>query len=77
MHVAYIAVTILASLANGYAAALNFTCAESVKVVADNVQVSHRWMTPLGVVLASCAVVLLNGFYVPLLGSAAAIGHDG
>lgn len=77
MHVAYIAITVLASVANGYAASLNFVGAESVKVVADHVQVSHRWMTPLGVVLASGALGLLLGFAVPVLGRAAAIGLIG
>ena len=48
MHVIYLVTTILAAVANGYAASLNFVGAESVKVVADRVQVSRRWMVPLG-----------------------------
>jgi hypothetical protein len=74
MHVTYLVVTILAALANGYAAALNFVGAESVELVADRVQVSRRWMVPLGTVLAAGAVGLLTGFAVPALGIAAAIG---
>jgi len=74
MHLAYLGTTILAALANGYAAALNFAGAESVKVVADRVRVSRRWMVPLGTLLASGAVGLLAGFAVPALGVAAAIG---
>jgi SNF family Na+-dependent transporter len=74
MHVIYLATTILAALANGYAAALDFVGAESVKVVADRVEVSRRWMVPLGVLLASGAFGLLTGFAVPTLGTAAAIG---
>ena len=74
MHVTYLVITILAALANGYAASLNFVGAESVKVVADRVQVSRRWMVPLGTLLASGAVGLLVGFAVPALGTAAAIG---
>ena len=74
MQVTYLAVTILAALANGYAAALNFAGAESVKVVADRVQVSRTWMVPLGTMLAAGAVGLLTGFAVPALGTAAAIG---
>ncbi len=74
MHVTYLAITILAALANGYAASLNFAGAESVKVVADRVQVSQRWMVPLGTLLASGAAGLLAGFAVPALGTAAAIG---
>lgn len=74
MDVPYVVITILAALANGYAASLNFVGAESVKVVADKVQVSQKWMIPLGVLLASGAVGLLTGFAVPVLGTAAAIG---
>jgi hypothetical protein len=74
MHVTYLVTTILAALANGYAASLNFVGAESVKVVADRVQVSRGWMVPLGTLLASGAVGLLAGFVVPALGTAAAIG---
>jgi DoxX-like family len=74
MHVTYLVTTILAALANGYAAGLNFVDAESVKVVADRVQLSARWMVPLGTLLASGAVGLLTGLAVPALGIAAAIG---
>ena len=48
MHVIYVVITILAALANGYAAFLNFAGAESVRVVADRVRVSQRWMIRLG-----------------------------
>jgi hypothetical protein len=74
MHIAYLVTTILAALANGYAACLNFVGAESVKVVADRVEVSRGWMVPLGTLLAGGAVGLLTGFAVPALGTAAAIG---
>lgn len=74
MHATYLAITILAALANGYAASLNFVGAESVKLVADRVRVSRRWMVPLGMLLASGAVGLLAGVAVPALGTAAAIG---
>ena len=74
MHVIYVIITILAALANGYAATLNFAGAESVKVVADKVQVSRRWMIPFGILLASGALGLLIGLAVPVLGMAAAIG---
>jgi uncharacterized membrane protein YhaH (DUF805 family) len=74
MRLAYVVITIVAALANGYAASLNFVRAESVKAVADRVHVSQRWMLPLGGVLASGAAGLLLGFAVPVLGVAAAIG---
>lgn len=74
MHVTYVVITSLAALANGYAASLNFVGADSVKVVADKVQVSQKWMIPFGVLLTSGAVGLLIGFAVPVLGTAAALG---
>lgn len=77
MQITYVVTTMIAALANGYAAALNFAGAESVKVVADRVHVSTRWMIPFGVVLAAGAVGLLIGLAVPRLGTAAAIGLVG
>jgi DoxX-like family len=74
MHIIYLVITILAALAYGYAACLNFVGAESVKVVADKVRVSQEWMIPFGILLASGAIGLLIGFAVPPLGTAAAIG---
>jgi len=74
MYVIYLVVTILAALANGYAASLNFVGAEAVKVVADRLHMSRKWMLPFGTLLASGAIGLLVGFAVPVLGKAAAIG---
>jgi hypothetical protein len=74
MQLAYLGTTILAALANGYAAALNFAGAEAVKAVADRVRVPRRWMVPLGTLLASGALGLLAGIAVPGLGTAAATG---
>lgn len=74
MHIAYLAVTILAVLTNGYAATLNFVGAKSVNTVADHLHVSRRWMIPFGILLAAGAIGLLAGLIVPLLGVAAAIG---
>jgi hypothetical protein len=74
MHIAYLVITVLAALATGYAAALNFVGAESVTIVADRVLISQRWMVPFGIVLASGAAGLVAGFAVPMLGLAAAAG---
>jgi hypothetical protein len=74
MYVIYLVITIAAALANGYAAGMNFAGAESVKVVADRVRVSRRWMVPFGGVLACGAIGLLAGIAVPVLGAAAATG---
>ena len=74
MYGFYLVLTVLAALANGYAASLSLARAESVKDVADRVQVSQRWMIPFGILLASGAVGLGIGLVVPVLGIAAAIG---
>ena len=74
MHAAYLVATVVAALANAYAAALNFAGAESVKVVADRVRVSRGWMVPLGTLLVSGSIGLLTGLAVPALGTAAAVG---
>ena len=74
MHLAYVAITLVAALANGYAAVLNFAGADSVKLVADRVHLSRRWMVPFGCLLAAGAVGLLSGLAVPTLGTAAATG---
>jgi DoxX-like family len=74
MHISYLVVTLLTALGLCYAASLNFAGAESVKEVADRVNVSQKWMIPLGTLLATGALGLLIGFAVPVLGAAAAIG---
>jgi hypothetical protein len=74
MDIVYVVIIVLAALANGYAAMLNFVRAESVKGVADRIQVSQRWMIPFGGLLASGALGLLIGLAVPALGIAAASG---
>jgi hypothetical protein len=74
MGIAYVVITIVVALANGYAAALNFVGAQSVKVVADEVRVSQKWMIPFGILLAAGAAGLVAGLAVPVLGTAAAIG---
>jgi hypothetical protein len=77
VHLVYIAVTAVAALANGYAAALSLAGAEYVKLIADRVVVSQRWMLPFGVLLAAGALGLVVGFAVPVIGLAAAIGLIG
>ena len=74
MHIAYLAVTSLAALMNGYAALMNFVGAEFVKVVADKVQVPQKWMVPFGILLGAGAIGLVLGFAIPALGVAAATG---
>jgi DoxX-like family len=74
MGIAYVVVTIMVALATSYAAVLNFVGARSVKVAADRVRLSQRWMIPFGILLACGAVGLLAGFAVAALGTAAGTG---
>jgi len=74
MYIAYLAVTSLAALMNGFAAVMNFAGASFVRAVADKVQVSPKWMVPFGVLLAAGAGGLAVGLAVPALGAAAAVG---
>jgi len=74
MYIFYLVTTVVAALANGYAASLNFAGAESVKLVAKKVRVSQKWMIPFGALLAAGAGGLLAGLAVPVLGAAAATG---
>jgi hypothetical protein len=72
MQTFLIVITVMAALANGSAATLSFAGAESVKVTADRVRVSQRWMVPFGILLAAGACGLLVGLAVPLVGATAA-----
>lgn len=74
MHIAYLAITILAASTNAYAAVLSLSGADSVMATADRVQVSRRWMLPFGTLLAAGALGLLVGFVAPTIGAAAAGG---
>ena len=74
MTTVYIAVTILAASAYGWAAYMNFVRHESVIEVAERVRVPPSWMLPLGSILAAGALGLLVGFAVPAIGTAAAVG---
>jgi hypothetical protein len=74
MHTTYVVLTVLAALANGYAAVLSLAGAGSVEFVADRVRVSRRWMAPFGSLLAAGAIGLGAGLAVPALGNAAALG---
>lgn len=74
MHIAYLTVTSLAAVMNGFAALMNFIGAQFVKEIADKVKVSQTWMIPFGILLAAGALGLVFGFAVPALGIAAAIG---
>ncbi len=74
MHAAYIALTVVAAIVYGYAAALNFTHNKSVADTAERLGIPSEWMVWLGALLAAGSIGLVVGFAVPALGVAAACG---
>jgi hypothetical protein len=70
----YVAVTLLAAIANAFSAMLDFVRYRQVLVNMARAGVSESWLTTLGVLKAAGALGLLVGFSVPLIGIAAAIG---
>ncbi|MGH9028876.1 MAG: DoxX family protein [Acidimicrobiales bacterium] len=74
MHVAYIAVTVVAATVCAYAAVLNFTHNKSIVVISERLDVPTSWMAPLGSLLAAGSIGLVAGFAVSALGVAAALG---
>ncbi|MDG3011298.1 DoxX family protein [Rhodococcus sp. D2-41] len=74
MVAAYLVVTLLTVLANGYAAAGDFLHTEQTVANAARVGAPRTWLLPLGALKTAGAVGLLMGIAVPALGVAAAIG---
>jgi hypothetical protein len=74
MRAAYIAVTLLAAVAYGYAAVLNFTHDKSVVSVAERLHLPVSWMARLGALLGAGSLGLVTGLVVPAIGTAAAGG---
>ena len=75
MLAAYVAVTVVAVIANAYAAVLSFTHHKSVVETVERLRVPLSWMVPLGFLLAAGSLGLLAGFALPALGTAAACGQ--
>lgn len=75
MHTAYVVVTLLAALANTWAAIVDFVRAEFVVANSASLGVPESWLVPLGLVKAVGAAGLVLGLLgVPLIGTAAAAG---
>lgn len=70
----YVAVTVLASIANAFSAGMDFVRHERVLLVMERGRVPRSWVIPLGVLKAAGAVGLPTGFLVPPVGVAAAVG---
>ncbi|WP_282798394.1 DoxX family protein [Streptomyces sp. CC224B] len=74
MFAAYLAVTLLASVTNAFAAVANLVGHDYPRSQADKMGLPHSTMRPFGVLLALGALGLLAGFAVPVLGALAAGG---
>ena len=74
MHAAYVALTVVAAIVYGYAAALNFTHNKSVADTAERLGVPSVVDGLVGFLLAAGSIGLVVGFAVPALGIAAACG---
>jgi hypothetical protein len=74
MFTAYIGVTILAAAANAFSATLDFIRYKQILINMARVGVPEAWITILGILKAACALGLLVGIWVPLIGTVAAIG---
>jgi hypothetical protein len=74
MLAAYVAVTLVAAIANACAAVLNFTHHTSVAETAERLRVPVSWQVPLGFLLAAGSLGLVAGFAIAVLGTAAAGG---
>jgi len=74
MFNAYVIVTVIAAIANGYAAANDFSRPQWLLANMTRLGVRESRLTELGLLKAAGAVGLLVGIGVPLLGMVAAAG---
>ncbi|HEU0115996.1 MAG TPA: DoxX family protein [Thermomicrobiales bacterium] len=74
LFAAYVAITLLAVAANGFAAAADFAGYQQVAVNMQKAGVPLSWMTPLGALKAAGALGLLVGIVLPPIGIAAGVG---
>ncbi|MEU6562232.1 DoxX family protein [Nocardia nova] len=74
MHTAYVTVTVIAAVAAGAAALVDFVAADWVRGNMRNYGVPDWALIPLGVIKFAGAIGLLAGLVFPPIGVAAAIG---
>lgn len=74
MFAAYVAVIVLAVLANGYAATVDFLQTDQTVAQATKVGAPRQWLLPLGALKAAGAIGILVGIGIPEIGVAAAAG---
>ena len=74
MFTAYVVVTVLAAIANTFAAAVDFNRAGWVVANMTRYGLPHSWLSPLGALKAAGALGLVVGIGVPMIGVAASVG---
>jgi hypothetical protein len=74
MFVAYAVVTVLAAVANIYAATNDFVQPKWMLANMNSLKIPLSWLPGLGALKAAGALGLFAGFALPALGMAAAIG---
>ncbi|WP_245855975.1 DoxX family protein [Bacillus oleivorans] len=74
MFIFYVVVTFLAILTNLFSATLDFIRYEKVLTKMASAKVPLSWVNLLGVLKAAGAIGLIVGFFIPLIGDAAATG---
>ncbi len=74
MFTAYVVVTVIAAIANSYAAANDFIRPKWLLANMAKLGVRESWLPKLGLLKAAGALGVLVGISVPLIGVAAAVG---
>ena len=74
MFVAYVVITLMTAVLNGYAAYVDFARADWVLANMTRYGVPHSWLYPLGALKAAGAVGLLIGIGAPPIGVWASLG---
>ncbi len=74
MFVAYVTLTVLTIAYSAFSAGADFVRWEQVAVGMDQAGVPRSWLPALGVPKAAAVLGLIAGFWIPVLGTAAAAG---
>ncbi len=74
MVTAYAVAAIITALANIYAASVDFMRPKHLLISMAKVRVPESWLVSLGILKATGALGLIIGFWLPVIGTAAAIG---
>jgi hypothetical protein len=74
MFIAYVAVTILTVAFNVFSATCDYIRYKPVLIAMEKAGVSEKWLYTFGVLKTAGVLGLLVGFFIPQIGTAAAMG---